>query len=400
MRVACLALLTVVLVSSVRADDVPGLVKDKPASGPFVETDRGFMVPYTAKIPGTNVTFEMIPVPGGEFLLGSPESEAGRKSDEGPQILVKTRPFWMQKNELSWAEYKVFMSLYNVFKKFESNKIRVVNDANMIDAITAPTELYVPDFTFEFGQDDDLPAVSMTLYAARQYTKWLSAVTGQQYRVPTEAEWEYAARAGTKTAYSFGDDPQDLSKYAWYAEQSQEKGPRKLGLGQPNAFGLHDMHGNVAEWCQDDWLETGYAHLGDKVAAAKGQPLSVFDVLGKPTQHDPRVVRGGSWLSPAEECRSASRMGSVYSVWKETDPNLPKSPWWMTDDPCRAIGFRLLRSIDDLPRDQIELLWNIDNEYLQLDVDGRISGGRGIYGLVDKDLPEAISTLKTGGKKK
>ena len=90
MRVACLALWMVVLVSSVRADDIPGLVKDKPASGPFVETERGFMVPYTAKIPGTNVTFEMIPVPGGEFLLGSPGSEAGRKPDEGPQILVKT----------------------------------------------------------------------------------------------------------------------------------------------------------------------------------------------------------------------------------------------------------------------------------------------------------------------
>jgi len=398
MRVACLALLLVILGSLVRADDVPGLVKDKPASGPYVETEIGFMVPYSETIPGTSVTFEMVPIPGGEFLLGSPESEVGRKADEGPQVLVKTRPFWMQKNEIRWAEYKVYMSLYNVFKKFETAKIRVVSDANMLDAITAPTELYVPDFTFEFGQEAELPAVSMTLYAARQYTKWLAAVTGQQYRVPTEAEWEYAARGGTTTAYSFGDDPAALAEHAWFAETSRERGPRKVGLGKPNPYGLCDMHGNVGEWCQDDWFEQGYARLTDQVTAAQGQPLSVYDVLGKPTMHDPRVVRGGSWLSPAEECRSASRLGSVYSVWKETDPNLPKSPWWMTDDPCRAIGFRLLRSIDELPRDKIEQFWNIDSESLQLDVDGRISGGRGVYGIVDKDLPEAVSKLKKGGK--
>ena len=355
------------------------------------------MVPYAATIPGTEVTFEMIPVPGGEFLLGSPETEPGRKADEGPQVLVQTRPFWMQKNEIRWAEYKEYMGLYNVFKKFEDGKIRLVTEENKPDVITAPTELYEPTFTFEFGEHPELPAVSMTLYAARQYTKWMSAVTGQQYRVPTEAEWQYAARGGAKTAYSFGNDPAQLKEYAWFAETSMEKGPRKVGQGKPNAYGLCDMHGNVAEWVQDEYHADGYISLKDKCAATKGQPLSVFDVLGKPAVHDSRVVCGGSWQDPAEGCRSAARIGSNYSQWKDTDPNLPKSPWWMTDDPCRGIGFRMLRSIDELPRDQIEQLWNIDSESLQLDVDGRIPG-RGVYGIVDKDLPEAVKTLKDGEK--
>lgn len=399
MRVLLFCLSWVVLGASAPAADTPGLVQDQPASGPFVKTDKGFMVPYTATIPGTEVTFEMIPIPGGEFLLGSPDSEPGRESDEGPQVLVQTRPFWMQKNELRWAEYKEYMDLYNVFKKFEEGKIRLVTETNTLDAITAPTELYDPSFTFEFGEDPELPAVSMTLYAARQYTKWLSAVTGQQYRVPTEVEWEYAARGGAKTAYAFGDDPTQLAEYGWFAETSQEKGPRKVGLGKPNAYGLCDMHGNVAEWVQDEYSVEGYAGLQTKSAAANKTALRVQDVLGKPTAHDSRVVRGGSWQDPAEGCRSAARLGSDYSEWKERDPNLPKSPWWMTDKPVCGIGFRLLRSIDELPRDQIERFWNIDSESLQLDVDGRIPG-RGVYGLVDKDLTEAVKTLKATEKKR
>ena len=195
MRVAFLTFSLTVLCSFAGAGEVPGLVPVKPTSGPCVETDQGFMVPYTATIPGTAVTFEMIPIPGGEFLLGSPDSEPGRKPDEGPQVRVKTRPFWMQKNELRWAEYQEFMDLYQIFKKFEDGKIRLVTEANAIDVITAPTALYDPEFTFEFGDEPELPAVSMTLYAARQYTKWLSAVTGPLRRQsvrqwPCRCRWQ------------------------------------------------------------------------------------------------------------------------------------------------------------------------------------------------------------------
>lgn len=400
MRVAIATLVVLALNPFVRADDVPGLVPEKPSNGIYVETERGFMVPYTATIPGTTVTFEMVPVPGGEFLLGSPDSEAGRNADEGPQVLVKTRPFWMGKNELRWAEYKLYMSLYNVFKKFETAKIRLVTDTNKLDAITAPTELYMTSFTFEFGEEPQLPAVTMTQYAARQYTKWLSAVTTQQYRLPTEAEWEYAARAGTKTAYSFGDDGSQLAEYAFFAENSKDTGPRKVGLGKPNAFGLSDMYGNVAEWCHDELFADGYARLKDKIAASNGQPLTVMEAYGQPTVHYPRVCRGGSWQNTAAECRSAAKLGSDVPNWKLQDPNLPLSPWWFTDDPARGVGFRLLRSLDELPREEIETFWNIDNSEIQVDVDARISGGRGVYGIVDKDLPEAVTKLKASEKKR
>lgn len=391
MRLA--AILAFAFSSSLLAAEAPGLVKDRPATGPFVEVDGHYMIPYTATIPGTAVTFEMIPVPGGEFLMGSPDSEPGRQASEGPQIRVKIRPFWMQKNEVRWAEYKEYMGLYNIFKKFETSNIRPVKEDKLVDAITAPTELYDPTFTYEYGEDPEQPAVSMTLYAARQYTKWLSITTGQQYRVPTESEWEYAARAGTQTAYDFGSDAGKLGEHAWFAGNSDEKGPRKVGLGPANAFGLHDMLGNVAEWVQDEYKADGYTALKDK--AAQG-PLTPFEVMGQPAVHFPRVVRGGSWQTPAEECRCASRLGSDYDLWKETDPNLPKSPWWMTNDPCRGIGFRMLRSIDELPRAEIEKFWNIDNESLDLDVKGRIQGGRGGYGLVDPELPAAIQKLREG----
>ncbi len=397
MRSLLLSLVLAAMPVFVHAGDVPGLVQEKPASGLFVETEKGFMVPYTATIPGTEVTFQMIPVPGGEFLLGSPDTEPGRKSDEGPQVLVQTRPFWMQKNEIRWAEYKEYMALYRVFREFQDRQIRLVTEENKVDAMTAPTDLYAPEMTFEYGEHPDLPAVTMTLYAARQYSKWMSGITGQQYRLPTEAEWQYAARGGAKTAYSFGDDPAGLKECEWFAETSRGKGPRHVGLGKPNAYGLCDMHGNVAEWVQDEYHADGYACLKDKVAATKGQPLSVFDVLGQPARKDSRVVCGGSWQDPVERCRSAARIGSDYDKWQNTDPDLPKSLYWMTDDPALGIGFRLFRSIDELPRERIEQFWKIDSKSLQEDVDERIPG-RGDFGIVDRNLPAAVKALKDGEK--
>ncbi|MEM9646755.1 MAG: SUMF1/EgtB/PvdO family nonheme iron enzyme, partial [Planctomycetota bacterium] len=129
--------------SSADHPDQPlGVVKEKPAKGIFVKVDGGFMVPYTAKIPGTDVTFEMVPVPGGKFKMGSPESEDGRGDDEGPQIDVVVDPMWVAKTEISWGEYKEYMKLYGIFKEFESSGVRQVTDENKADAITAPTELY------------------------------------------------------------------------------------------------------------------------------------------------------------------------------------------------------------------------------------------------------------------
>ena len=200
----------------------PGIVKEKPAEGRFVETDQGYMVPYTATIPGTDVTFEMVPIPGGKFQMGSPEDEEDRRDDEGPQFEVTVQPFWIGKHEVTWAEYKKYMELDKHFKSFQQAKTRIINDENRQDAITAPSSLYDPSFTFEAGEEPNEPAATMTQYAAKQYTKWLSLLSGPFYRLPYEAEWEYACRAGTTTAFYFGDDPDELEEHAWYYDNSDE----------------------------------------------------------------------------------------------------------------------------------------------------------------------------------
>ncbi|MCC9642613.1 formylglycine-generating enzyme family protein [Rhodopirellula sp. JC740] len=362
-----------------------GFAKEKPADGPSVDLGDGrFMVPYTEKIPGTDITFEMIPVPGGTFNFGSPEDADPREEDEGPTVELKVAPMWVAKTETTWKMYKEYMRMYAVFKSFESEGVRVVDDSNRADAITAPTELYDPSFTYEYGEDDEQPAVTMTQYAAQQYTKWLSLITDRQYRLPTEAEWEYAARGGTDTAYSWGDDPEAVEDYAWYFDNSFE-GPSHVGTKKPNPFGLHDMHGNAAEWTVNEYTEEGYQWIID------GEIKDAFSAVRWPETPWPHVARGGSWESDPPELRSASRLASNDEDWKYEDPNFPKSPWWFTDDPSRGVGFRLFRSLEPLTRDQLKNFWEPTALETVDDVDSRISGGRGGWGLVDKDLPEAAA---------
>ena len=380
-----------VLNPSVYGDDPKatsiGIAKEKPKSGPAVKVADGYMVPYTAKIPGTDVSFEMIPVPGGKYKMGSPDDEEGRNDDEGPQIDVIVAPMWVAKTEVNWAQYKEYMELYGIFKEFESKGIRKVDDKNKVDAITAPTELYDATFTFEYGEEDEQPAVTMTQYAAQQYTKWLSLTTGQQYRLPTEAEWEYAARAGTTTAYSFGDSADDIDDFAWFFDNSNE-GPVKVGSKKPNAFGLHDIHGSIAEWTVNKYDENGY------VTFAKKQPINATQAVVWPNESSPCVVRGGSWELDAEDLRSAARLASNDEEWKSEDPNFPRSPWWFTSDPARGVGMRLFRSYEPLPKETIAKFWEASAEDVLGDIESRISGGRGGMGLVDKDLPNAIEKLK------
>ena len=374
----------VACLTTVAADDsLPGLVKSKPADGIAIETPAGWMVPYETVIPGTDVKFRMIPIPGGEFLMGSPAGEAGRKDDEGPQRKFTVEPFWMGETEITWAEYKVYMELYRHLKEFQTRGIRPVTDANRIDAVTAPTPLYEPDFTYEFGEDPQQPAVTMTQYAAKQYTKWLTAITAQQLRLPTEAEWEFAARAGSAEAYSFGNDASQLGDYAWFKDNTEETGTKKVRQKKPNAFGLYDMHGNAAEWVLD-----GYAPY-----KSADTTLNATADWAKTDQPDPRVVRGGSCQFSAEECRSSARLGSDDMAWKEYDPNRPRSPWWYTTDPARGVGFRLLRPLKAVAREEMETYWKIDAEYIQDDVSDRLNEGRGVLGIADKDLPAAVKEL-------
>lgn len=365
-----------------------GLVKEEPKQGRFVKTSSGFMVPYTMKIPGSDVTFNMVPIPGGQFSMGSPESESDREDCEGPQVLVEVAPFWMSAHEITWAEFEQYMALNDVFREFDTKGIRPVTEDRQIDAITAPSKLYDPDATYESGDDPKQPAVMMTQYAAKQYSKWLSALTGQFYRLPAEAEWEYACRAGTVGSYHFGDDDSMLDEYAWYEVNSRERS-HKVGQKKPNPWGLFDMHGNVAEWVLDEYTEDGYKALKNEQQAGR-------DAIKWPTKVFPRVVRGGSFEMESELCRSASRLGSDDDEWKMDDPNLPASPWWLTTTPATGIGFRIIRPLR-VPSDpkSREKFWKPDVEEIAEDVLNRIREAEcGSFGIVDKDLPAAIKELK------
>lgn len=298
---------------------------------------------YTDTIPGTQVKFDMVPIPGGSFMMGSPEKEDKRNPDEGPQHKVTISPFWMEKCEVTWNEFELFMY---PDKKSDGG-------ASEADAVTRPTKPYV-EMSFGMGKDG-FPAISMTQHAANTYCKWLSAKTGHFYRLPTEAEWEYACRAGTTTAYSFGDDPSKLGDYAWFADNSKISGQsqnqyQKVGTKKPNPWGLYDMHGNVAEWCLDQYVADGYG---------KPPAEGLIDPWVKSTTPYPQVARGGSWQDPPELLRSAARRGSDKD-WKIQDPQLPKSIWYMTD--AQFLGFRIVRPLKIPSAEEMTKYWNSDVE--------------------------------------
>lgn len=285
--------------------------------------------PYTETIPGSDVDFEMIPIQGGKFLMGSPEDESGRNEDESPLHPVEVDPFWMGKHEITWDEYELFV--YPEMAKETTKQLA----SSKIDGITQPTAPFV-DMSFGMGKKG-YPAVNITQYAALRYCRWLTALTGDFYRLPTEAEWEYACRAGTTTAYSFGDNPDLLDEYAWYYENSDE-GYQKIGTKKANPWGLHDMHGNVVEWTMDGYVPSY------KDGAVQHNPWV------KGTKLYPHSVRGGSWDDDPEELRSAARRPSK-PIWKQRDPQIPRSNWWMTNAPF--LGFRIVRPLNQPSQEEI-----------------------------------------------
>lgn len=276
------------------------------------------MKAYSTIIPNTSVSFEMLPIPAGEFTMGN------RK--------VKIDAFWMGKTEVTWDEYRLFM--------FSNMAKEDINKDNVVDAISRPTRPYV-EMSFGMGIDG-YPAISMTQHAANKYAEWLSAKTGHFYRLPTEAEWEYACRAGTTTAYSFGDDASKLGEYAWFSGNTDGK-YGQTGKKKPNPWGLHDMHGNVMEWTLDQYSPKGYDGLGSD---------NPWNVATAPYPHS---VRGGSWMDAAPQLGCGARVGSDPS-WKQQDPQLPKSIWYHTD--AQGLGFRLVRPLKIPSATQMYKYWN------------------------------------------
>lgn len=304
---------------------VPESASQAPAQLPVV--DKAEHKGYTEKLTG-EVSFDMVAIPGGTYLMGSPDGEKGRKPDEGPQHPVTVKPFWMGKFETTWDEYDLYW-----IKKPGTPAPKTDTD-KLADAVSRPTPPYA-DETFGHGRAGN-PVLCIMHHAAMEYCRWLSAKTGKHYRLPTEAEWEWACRAGTKTAYSFGDDPGQLGEYAWYEKNSDEVA-HKVGKKKPNPWGLYDMHGNVSEWCIDHYKKDYYGTFAlDKAAL---MPVNLPSA-----NRYPYIARGGSWIDGPELCRSAARRHSEKD-WLRRDPQRPQSIWWMTD--ADYVGFRVVRAVEE-----------------------------------------------------
>jgi len=295
---------------------------------------------YVQQIPGSALTYDMVAIPGGTFQMGSPASEKGRKPDEGPQHSVKIEPFWMGKLEVTWDLFDLF-SFHNMEKEMAAKTPGF--DLAKTDAVTRPSPPYV-DMSFGMGRAG-YPAINMTQYSAIKFCAWLYAKTGEFYRLPTEAEWEYACRAGTQTTYSFGNDMKLLGQYAVYKANSGGA-YKKVGTKKPNPWGLHDMHGNVMEWTLDQYIPDYYAKR------AKG---TVTEPYAKVTQLYPNSVRGGSWDDDPLVLRSAARTPSDPS-WKVLDPQSPKSEWWLTS--ASFVGFRVVRPLKKPSDEEIKAYYN------------------------------------------
>ncbi len=230
---------------------------------------------YYAEDLGGGVGLEMVEVPGGSFLMGSPDTEANRSKDEGPQHQVTVPVFWMGKYEVTQAQYQAVMG---------------TNPANF--------------------KGSNLPVEQVSWNDAMEFCQRLSAKTGREYRLPSEAEWEYAARAKTTTPFAFGETvtpelvnydgnyPYGNAAKGAYREKTMDAG----ASGAANGFGLFDMHGNVWEWCLDHWHEN-YGGLVSNAPTDGAAWLSGGDSTL-------RVLRGGSWNGDAGHCRSALRGGN------------------------------------------------------------------------------------------
>ncbi len=306
------------------------------------EKTEADMKEYTNAIPKTGVKYEMLPIPGGEFLMGSPDDEKGRFEDEGPQHKVTVEPFWMGKFEVTWNMYEPFMITGEARNK-DGSPESIPDDATAVDIISSPTTPYT-EMSFGMGTDG-FPAICMTQHAANKFCEWLSAQTGHYYRLPTEAEWEYACRAGTTGPFSCPEE--ELADYAVVDPEQVRIAYQKIGTKKPNPWGLYDMHGNVMEWVLDQYIADAYGKYEGKTTAS---PLEI------PSTLYPRIARGGSWYDPPEELRSARRYFSAES-WKTQDPQLPKSIWYHTD--ATWLGFRLVRPLNVPEPEKMEELWNL-----------------------------------------
>lgn len=267
----------------------PATVAEMPAADPVAEASETetptpeparSLTSETDTIPGTTVTFEMIRIPGGTHTLSSGET-------------VEIAPFWIQKTETTWDEFDVY-ALGLDLKTDEDREA---------DLVIRPSKPYgAPDRGFGHAGH---AAISMSFETAMEYTRWLSYATGDRYRLPTVAEWQYACMAERPT--DPGADRETLEERAWFWDNAFDETHPVASLA-PNPFGLHDMLGNAMEWCDNG--------------------------------SDTRTACGGSYNDRADEIACAAVVEQTPR-WQESDPQIPKSIFWLTDAPF--VGFRVVR---------------------------------------------------------
>jgi formylglycine-generating enzyme required for sulfatase activity len=298
---------------------------------------------FDEKIPGTPVSFKMVAIPGGQFNMGTPQNEPYRRTDEGPVREVEVDSFWIGEVEVTWNEYLAFFSATGSQGRKEA--VEVDEETDGISGATPPWG--APDQGWGKGTR---PAITMSFHGAETYCRWLTSVTGKKYRLPTEAEWEYAARANTNTPYFFEGSPKDyesdgiwnklfgadttiINSYVIYDENSPNKTqePDKV---KPNAFGLKNMLGNVAEFCLDFYDPAVYSKY----------PQGIVKNPRGPRNGEEHVVRGGAYNNSAKDLRVGRRDYTRTTDWLVTDPQIPKSIWWYSDS--KNVGFRVVCEYD------------------------------------------------------
>lgn len=280
-------------------------------------------VPYEVDV---DDPIKMVPVEGDTFILG-------QEDDNSQQVSAQVDSFWMGTYEITWEQYNQFST--EVMSSLEEENLAGAAFGIDADVISLPTPPYV-DMSFGMGTDG-FPAISITHYAASMFTKWLTAKTGNFYRLPTEAEWEYACKSSNE----------NLIDQAWFKGNSNQ-GYHKVGNKVPNEYGIYDLPGNVAEWTTDQYYEDYIS----RVVEMGSEP--VVNPWIQPEDLYPRAVRGASWMDSETEVSCTKRRGSE-SDWKIRDPQIPKSLWWHTN--AQFLGFRIVRPLNEPTPEEMKEYW-------------------------------------------
>ncbi len=275
---------------------------------------------YDQSIAGTPIKFQLVAIPAGKFQIGSKAIMAD--IDESPQKEIEVSPFWMGTKEVTFAEWDLY------FKDTQ------LPQGKNPDGITRATPQYI-DLTWGMGRDANHPTNSMSHAAALMYCKWLYSKTGFFFRLPTEAEWEYACKANGSSNII---DSKTLVEHGYFKDNSAAKF-HHVGEKKPNAFGLYDMLGNLSEWTLDQYDPIYYSKMDCK------------DAINPPVTKYPKTVKGGSYLDAATELRCSNRIASS-AEWNKRDPQIPKSKWWLTEG--MFVGFRVARPLNQPSKEEIE----------------------------------------------